>query len=151
MDSATLLRQYDLRQTAPRRLVLEALSCLGKPVAAGELHTWIVRNGGSVNLVTVYRTLELFEEKGITHRHPSSGNVTLCALPNEHGHHGTVTGTVTCHGFLSCRSCGKVEEFSDPELCRQENRIAKNAGFRVAEHLTEILGTCSSCIQMRRT
>lgn len=135
MQGLDLLRQSGLRDTQPRRLVLKALGHIQKPATQSDVHAWIARHKGTVNLVTIYRVLEKFEELGLVHRHPSSGGLTLCSLPHEKGH----------HGFLSCHECGHVEEFTDSDLCRREDLIARRAGFRAREHVSEIVGLCASC------
>ncbi len=132
---AALLERCRLRNTMPRRQVLSVLVSARKPVAHKEIHDRIAKCSAGVNLVTVYRILEKFEACGIVHRHPSSGRVTLCSLPDIKGH----------HGFLSCRQCGTVEEFSDSSLCAEENRIAKKAGFRPLHHVSDIVGLCGKC------
>lgn len=135
LDPQSILKKCNLRDTQPRRLVLKALMHMNKPASHKEIHVWIQSQDAAVNLVTVYRTLETFEERGVIHRHPSSGNIMLCSMSEEAGH----------HGFLSCESCGKVEEFCDKDLCSQENRIAKKAGFTPKHHVSEIIGVCSTC------
>lgn len=136
MQSAEqILQVHNLRDTQPRRLVLRALAEIGKPATHKEVFDVIQSHEATVNLVTVYRTLDTFEELGIVHRHPSSGGIVLCSKSEQKGH----------HGFLSCQKCGKVEEFIDPNLCKEENRIAQNAGFRPKNHISEILGVCAKC------
>ncbi len=132
---SSLLRTHNLRDTAPRRLVLAALSSVKKPSTHKEICDRITKRESSVDLVTVYRVLEKFEACGIVHRHPSTGKMTLCSMHDTKGH----------HGFLSCEKCGTVEEFSDPALCMEENRIAKKAGFRPKYHMSEIIGFCKKC------
>lgn len=134
-DPQTILQKFNLRDTQPRRLVLKALMDIKKPASHKEIHNWIEKQDAAVNLVTVYRTLETFEEIGIIHRHPSSGGIMLCSMSEEAGH----------HGFLSCEKCGNVEEFCDKNLCSQEDRIAKKAGFTPKHHMSEIIGICAGC------
>ena len=131
----SILRQFNLHDTQPRRLVLKALAAMKKPASRKEIHDWIQKQDAAVNLATVYRTLQLFEDLGIVHRHPSSGGIVLCSVQSEEGH----------HGFLSCEKCGKVEEFVDPKLCKEENRIAKQSGFSPSHHISEIIGVCPKC------
>ncbi len=135
-DYVTILRAAKLRDTQPRRLVLQALIAMGKPLSPKDIYEWCIGENAAINLVTVYRILEKFEEQHIIHKHPSSGGVTLCSLPEEGGH----------HGFLSCQSCGRVEEFSDSDLCKEENRIAESSGFRPRHHVSEIIGECAECV-----
>jgi len=134
-NPSSILRKRALRDTAPRRLVLQALASHAKPLLQKDVHGWIEKQNGDVNLVSVYRILERFEEHGIVHRHPSTGGFVLCSLPDTEGH----------HGFLSCESCGTVKEFADPALCKQEGRIAKQSQFTLNHHLTDMIGLCSTC------
>lgn len=134
-DPQAILQQFNLRDTQPRRLVLKALVNMQKPASHKEIHRWIEEQDAAVNLVTVYRTLETFEEIGIIHRHPSSGGIILCSMNEEEGH----------HGFLSCEKCGMVEEFCNEDLCSKEDRIAKKAGFTPKHHVSEIIGICAGC------
>ena len=134
-DLQSLLKKCNLRDTQPRRLVLKALMEMKKPASHKEIHEWIESQDAAINLVTVYRTLETFEEKGLLHKHPSSGGVILCSLEHKDGH----------HSFLSCEECGKVEEFCHKSLCSQEDQIAKKAGFSPRHYMSEIIGVCSQC------
>lgn len=128
------LKAHGLRDTQSRRIVIEALSQSPKPISPKDIHLWVTDQGSTINLVTVYRILEAFENLGIVHRHPSSGGFVLCSL-NKEGH----------HGFLSCQKCGTVEEFVDEKLCAEENRIARKAGFTPKHHTSEIIGVCETC------
>ncbi len=141
----SILQKHGLRATLPRRIVLEAMQQIGKPATQREISDWIQAQGHGVHFVTVYRILETFEKKHIVHRHPSSGGFTLCSVPAVPGHHDTSASRATCHGFLSCKSCGKVEEFLNEALATLEKRIAKEAGFISTSHINEIVGICSSC------
>ena len=134
VDIHELLKTSGLRDTQSRRLVLEALATSSKPISQKEIHLWITKNGSTTNLVTVYRIVEALEKLSIVHRHPSSGGFVLCTMQEE-GH----------HGFLSCQECGMVEEFSDPSLCKEEDRIARKAGFTPKHHVSEIIGCCADC------
>ncbi len=132
----TTLKQYGLRDTQPRRMVLEALKRLDIPVSAYDIHAWINSRGETVSVVTVYRIVSVLEKLNVVHRHACNGLISLCSLPGTGGH----------HSFLHCHSCGSVEEFADPALCRAENAIAKKAKFKPLKHVSEILGICSSCV-----
>lgn len=134
LNTSSLLRQYGLRVTQSRCLVLQAMST-GKPLSHRDIHTKIVKSNGGINLVTVYRILEAFEAIGLVHKHLSTGGFILCSLQKEKGH----------HVILSCEDCGTVEECCDIDLCKHEDRIAKKAGFIPKIHLSEVIGICSSC------
>lgn len=134
-SASEILRQYNLRITQSRRHVLQAMLSTKTPLAHKDIHAKIVKLDGSISLVTVYRILEAFEKAGLVHRHLSTGLFILCSLQGVKGH----------HVMMSCEDCGKVEECIDTDFCKHEDRIAKNAGFLPKSHLSELIGTCSSC------
>jgi Fur family ferric uptake transcriptional regulator len=134
--AVSLLRTKGFRDTQPRRLVLKVLHRLRRATTPAEIEECVRAEGDTINLVTVYRVLEVLLELGIAHRHPCSGKVALCTLPSADGH----------HGFLHCSRCGDTEEFMSPELCAVEDRIARSAGFKAKDHVSEIVGTCRSCV-----
>ena len=134
-NPASILRRYSLKDTQSRRFVLKALLHFSKPVLHKDIHAWIQKHDAVTSLVTVYRTLEKFQELGIVHRHPSSGGFILCSVDEAEGHH--------C--FLSCEECGSVAEFSKKTFCSSEEKIAQEAGFTPKKRTSEIIGVCSRC------
>jgi Fur family transcriptional regulator, ferric uptake regulator len=124
-----------LKNTQPRRTVMQALSRIRKQVSAYDLQRWMASKGDAMNQVTVYRVLDAFEKAGIVHKHPCDGNFSLCSIPDRKGH----------HGFLHCHDCGHVEEFCSEALCNIEHGIARKAGFKPSSHVSEIVGACSAC------
>ncbi len=96
------------------------------------MHT--ASSGKRVNIVTVYRVLDALVSHDLAHRHPD-GRVSLCTLPDSRGH----------HAFLRCAICGKIEEFHARGICAVVRNAAHRKHFRVAEHMTAILGTCAAC------
>ncbi|MDB4978461.1 MAG: transcriptional repressor [Candidatus Peribacteria bacterium] len=133
---AHLLKAQGLRDTQPRRMVMQALIHIQSPASPYDIQKWITAQENTINTVTVYRVLEVFESLGLVHRHPSSGLYFPCSIPEIKGH----------HGFLHCTKCHLVEEFHNPELCVIENAIAKKAGFKAKNHLSEIVGVCKGCV-----
>ena len=131
---AIVLKNHGLRDTQTRRTVLGALHANDRPLTPAEICGWAKQNGNAINLVTIYRILEVLTTLHIVHRH-ASGMFSLCSMPNTPGH----------HGFLRCTHCGKIEEFQNRDLCRLEDTIAKNAGFTAQTHRSEIVGICADC------
>ncbi len=129
------MRAAGLKETLPRRAVVEALATLSKPATPAQIAATTAKRKTPVNLVTVYRIVEALEPLGIVHRHPCSGAFSLCQLDSVAGH----------HGFLHCHDCGKTEEFQSEELCSLEKSIAGRAGFLSQSHVAEIVGVCRHC------
>ncbi|HLC76439.1 MAG TPA: transcriptional repressor [Candidatus Peribacterales bacterium] len=129
------LHQAMIRTTLPRRTIARMLKKSHKPLRPLEIRNNTAKHGSPIDLVTIYRTLTLFEKKHIAHRHPSSGGYLFCSMPEEEGH----------HGFLTCLSCKRTEEFHEPEFCKLEDSIARRAKFSATRHISEIIGMCSQC------
>src|SRR5690606_22451740 len=73
---AEVLRSRGLRMTPQRQLVLDAVRQLGHATPE-QVHAGVRRVADSVNITTVYRTLELLEDLGlVTHTHLSHGAPT---------------------------------------------------------------------------
>ncbi len=132
---ASILEQSNLRDTQTRRLVIETFGTSTTGMSVQEIFERIRAKGNAVNLVTVYRIVEKFAQEGIVHLHPTTGLYSLCTMPERQGH----------HSFLSCSSCGKMQEFHDADFCKVEHSALKRAGFSTDKHLTQILGLCRTC------
>jgi Fur family ferric uptake transcriptional regulator len=44
-----------------------------------------------------------------------------------------------------CNKCGRVEEFFDEVIERQQEAIAEKYGFRITDHSLYLYGFCSAC------
>lgn len=127
------LRQRGYRLTPQRQLVLEAVG--RRPHTTPEEILAEVRTVAStVNVSTVYRTLELLE--------------SLELVQHSHLGHGAPTYSVTSeheHVHLVCRDCGAVEELEPAAVRDVVDRLASDRGFTVdVGHLT-IFGRCAGC------
>jgi Fur family ferric uptake transcriptional regulator len=128
-----IIKRSGLRDTRQRRVVVDALTELqcGTP---RDIETWIHKRHADVNTVTIYRVLDVLEKHKLLHRH-SDGRVSLCTMPDTHGH----------HAMLRCTGCGTVSEFHDESICGAVGKHAETEGFDVSTHVTQILGICSRC------
>lgn len=126
------LRARGYRLTPQRQLVLDAVRRLGHSTP-DELATEVQRIAPSVNITTVYRTLELLEQVGLVrHAHLDHGAPTYHPAENEHVH-------------LVCRSCNMVLEESTELVGELVGRLRAERGFEVdVGHIT-IFGTCGQC------
>lgn len=119
--------------TPQRQLVLDAVRQLGHATPE-QVHGVVQRTADSVNITTVYRTLELLEDLGlVTHTHLSHGAPTY----HPAGDHQ--------HIHLVCRSCGTVEDV-DPQLLRPlADQLRAQRGFLVDVTHVALFGQCASC------
>jgi Fur family ferric uptake transcriptional regulator len=122
-----------MRMTPQRQLVLDAVRQLVHATPE-QVHATVSQTADSVNITTVYRTLELLEELGlVTHTHLSHG------APNYH-----LAGERP-HIHLVCRGCGIVEGV-DPSLLQPlADDLKAQRGFVVDIAHVALFGLCSTC------
>jgi Fur family ferric uptake transcriptional regulator len=128
------LRASGHRLTPQRELVLAAVESLGH-ATPDEVYAEVRTHSQSINLSTVYRTLELLNELGlIRHAHLTDRAPTYhSATGREHAH-------------FVCRSCKKTISVGRAEMEQALGPLAAKHGFRPDYgHLT-VFGTCADCV-----
>jgi Fur family ferric uptake transcriptional regulator len=127
-DLAAQLRGRGLRVTAQREQVLAAVRRLGH-ATPDEISASL----SDVDVATVYRTLELFEELGLVrHAHLGHGAASYRPAEDQHSH-------VVCH------RCGSVSDAEPTIVDDLERRLHAGSGFELdRSHLT-LFGTCRNC------
>ena len=88
----------------------------------------------NVGIATVYRTLNLLEEAEMVTSisFGSAGKKYELANKPHHDH-------------MICQNCGKIIEFENQTIERQQSLIAKEHGFKLTGHLMQLYGICSDC------
>jgi Fur family ferric uptake transcriptional regulator len=127
------LRASGHRLTPQRELVLAAVETLGH-ATPDEVYAEVRTHSESVNLSTVYRTLELLNELGlIRHAHLTDRAPTYhSATGHEHAH-------------FVCRECKKTISVGRGEMEQALGELAAKHGFSPDYgHLT-VFGTCADC------
>jgi Fur family ferric uptake transcriptional regulator len=127
------LRAKGYRITPQRQLVLDAVTTLrhGTP---DEICAEVQRSASGVNLSTVYRTLELFEELGVvTHTHLGHGAPTYHAATDEE------------HLHLVCRDCGAITETDVSLAGTLVTELTARHGFHTDMAHFSVYGRCRSC------
>ena len=126
------LKKTGLKITAPRREILQALS--SRPLSAQEVAYVLKEKGFSTDLVTIYRTLELFNDLGIVRKTQFEDKIARFELTagQEHHHH------------IVCIKCGFAEDVVVNEEVLTE-QIAKQSNFKLERHALEFFGFCNRC------
>ena len=128
------LRSKGFRITHQREMVIEAIAHSGNHVNAEEVFAHIQERTHSVNITTVYRTLELLVEQGLASRiELGAGRVIYATY--QHGP----------HIHLVCRQCGQVIDADQNLLLTLNDQL--DAGYQFAADLQHIsvLGLCNTC------
>jgi len=127
------LRESGHRLTPQRELVLAAVETL-RHATPDEVYAEVRRHSSTINLSTVYRTLELLDELGLIHHaHLSDRAPTYHATG---GHE---------HAHLVCRRCHRTVSIAREDLDPALSSLESQHGFATdVGHLT-IFGTCVDC------
>jgi len=134
-ESIRILHTQGYKATEPRKLVLEVLEEIEKPLSPYDIQEVLRAKGKYLNHVTIYRILDLLCRLNLVHKMLSGGGFVKCSLDAVEG----------CHRFMVCQDCGAIQEFADEGLCQKENVFARNLGFHTEHHLSEFSGLCSHC------
>ncbi|GAB2485436.1 transcriptional repressor [Luteococcus sediminum] len=103
--------------------------------SAQQLHEQLRKDGDSVGLATVYRTLQSMADTGeVDAIRADDGEMVYrqCAATGHHHH-------------LVCRNCGRTVEISAKAVEAWADEVAAEHGFRDAGHDIELFGLCSNC------
>jgi Fur family ferric uptake transcriptional regulator len=130
-----LLKKNRLSVTDSRLLVLSLFYNCSGALAHSDIEK---RAGSKIDRVTIYRTLQTFEEKGIIHTIPSSDNSVKYALCKEacaHGHHHDNHVHFVCD---HCASTICLDDVTVPE-------VKLPLGFRPIQSNMVVNGICKEC------
>lgn len=131
------LKNTGLKATLPRLKILEIFQKgEQRHMTAEDVFRVLLDERSDIGLATVYRVLTQFEQAGILIRSNFEGGKAIYEL-NEGQH----------HDHFICTSCGKVEEFYDPEIEKRQMTIAKDKGWIVHDHSMALYGQCEACQQ----
>jgi Fur family ferric uptake transcriptional regulator len=118
-----------LKMTGQRRVIARVLSDASDHPDVEELYRRATRLDRHISIATVYRTVRLFEEKGILERHDFGGGRARYE-PSEESHH---------HHLIDVET-GKVIEFQDAEHEELMRVIAARLGFDLISLRLELFG-----------
>jgi Fur family ferric uptake transcriptional regulator len=132
---AAKLQRAGYRLTEPRLAVLRVLRESAERLSYEELHQRARGICPRIGLVTVYRTIELFEALGMVRRVHAEPGCHGWALAGQNHHH------------VVCQECQHVVEFPCPGLEQLVAQVEQETGYRIQGHLLELAGVCPACQQ----
>ena len=118
-----------LKMTGQRRVIAKVLSEAADHPDVEELYRRAAALDSRMSIATVYRTVRLFEEKGILERRDFGGGRARYE-PTEHGKH---------HHLIDVET-GRVLEFEDPAHEALIEAIAARLGFELVSYRLELFG-----------
>ena len=129
------LRQRGFRMTPQREIVLSVMHQIEGFATAEEVHARVTKVTSSVDISTVYRTLDLLKEFDIVIDIDAEEGRRRYRLLGVHGP----------HIHLVCRRCGKVTAAEMAPARKLAEHFGSQHGFVVdVDHLS-LSGVCDSC------
>lgn len=138
--SLEVLRKAGFRVTGPRKLVLECLAEVNRPLSPRGMLEYIAADSSTPNIdpVSIYRILEALHELGIVHKVGPSGEYIACLH-------------IDCksqpHILLRCTGCNAINEIDVPRPVVEPMHwfLKEKHSFLPEAHMFQIDGLCNSC------
>lgn len=129
---AVLLR-HNYKSTFVRQSVYARLMEITVPIT----NISLVNSINTIDKVSVYRTIKLFEEIGIVHRVWTGFRSKIELSDNFSPHH---------HHF-SCQTCGTIISFKHQSIETAVHEVESKLGVVINSHVVELNGMCEKCIK----
>jgi len=132
-NRADELKSSGLKATLPRIKILEVFQqARTRHMTAEDVYKVLLAEDADIGLATVYRVLMQFEQAGLLSRsHFESGKSVFELNEGQH------------HDHLVCVTCGRVEEFFDPEIEKRQRAISADRGFELQDHALSLYAVCT--------
>ncbi|MBI5740991.1 MAG: transcriptional repressor [Nitrospirae bacterium] len=129
------VREKGLKHSGQRKDILLTFLKTEKHLSADELYALVKKKNPAIGIATVYRTLKLLCESGLS----SELRLGSGAVRYEHfyGHEH--------HDHLVCVKCGEFIEVVDPEIEKLQERLAAKEDFSLQGHKLLMYGICRKC------
>lgn len=131
-DLKQLFSKEGLRLTSQRKRVFEVLQAEKIPMNAESIYLKLHEQNDEMSLSTVYRILDLFEEKEIVIK-TYFDNKAYYAINDGHKH------------FLTCLNCKTIIEIDHCPVPKLETSIEESTNFLITSHKLEFYGLCPQC------
>lgn len=136
MNLDKLLKEKNIRSTKIRKLVLNVLINSDVPLCVEEIYTLLKKEHKNVDLSTIYRTINLLEQKNIILKNTDINAIAFYQMNKDHHKH-----------VLRCMKCNKKIVIDDCPLDVLEEDLSKSTGFKILNHNLEFAGICPDCIK----
>ena len=134
IPSKKIIRELGLKVTSQRLLILDVVRSGPSHFTAQDIFESVAAKNPAVGFATVYRFLRtLSEQEFVT-------EVRMGGMPARYE-----WAAKRHHDHLTCTSCQKIVEFENTEIERLQEKVAKEFGFQLTDHVLELYGTCSDC------
>lgn len=119
--------QHGMRMTEQRRIIARVLSDADDHPDVDEVHSRATQIDKRISIATVYRTVRLLEDAGILERHDfRDGRSRYEQVSEDH------------HDHLIDMESGTVIEFSNEQIEKLQELVARELGYKLVDHRLEL-------------
>ena len=130
-----------IKWTKQRKDIFEVLKWAKKPVSAHDIYQEILKlnevDASNFAISTVYRSLAIFEEKGLVEKSVLLGSDTAVYELTD-GHHKHYAVCLSCHKLVPLKHCPF-------EHVEHDHMESEDGEFVVTGHKLELYGYCKEC------
>lgn len=130
-----------IKWTKQRKDIFEVLKCAKKPLSAHDIYQEILKDSAvdttNFAISTVYRSLTVFEEKGLIEKSVILGSDTAVYELVE-GNHKHYAVCLSCHKLVPLKHCPF-------EHVAHDSMESEDGEFVVTGHKLELYGYCKEC------
>ena len=136
IEFRSFLRRKGLRFTPERLSILKEVMASNGHFEADDIFVRLRRKKNRASQTSVFRTLPLLVEAGIVRKTPCD---------QMEARYEPVFG-MDHHDHLICIRCGRIIEFSDEEIERLQEKVAREHQFTLLGHRLVLSGYCDQCV-----
>lgn len=129
------LNSHGIKATWQREAILTILKSSRIPMTINQIKESLSKADEAMNLSTIYRVLDVFEEKGIIKKTVPLEPAQSVYQYNRHVH----------QHHLICTICGTILVIEGCPLGDYESRISHETGYTIDRHQLELYGVCPDC------
>jgi len=136
VHARAVLNQAGHRKGGARNAIIDLLANQSCALSVLEIEDHLRASKRSVARASIYRILDLLQDRGLVARLELGDAMTRYELIDPAGIH---------HHHLLCDSCGRLVPFDDGDLERSIDRLSRRLGFDMHGHEVILRGACSAC------
>jgi Fur family ferric uptake transcriptional regulator len=126
--------------TEPRATVLKVFLKTEGHLTAEGLSDAVRKINPGIGQATVFRTIKLLADAGLAREACQDEGPRQFEHAFRHSH----------HDHLQCIVCGKIIEFYDSVIEKNQEAVFKRYGFAATGHRMELFGVCPDCANQQK-
>jgi Fur family ferric uptake transcriptional regulator len=127
------MKTKGIRMTDQRKIIMEILENTNDHLSAEEIYIRAKDRQKRINFSTVYRNLNMMEEKGLVIKLDFNDGKSRYELKERHHHH------------IICVNCRKTYQLPTCPLDNLEEKLTRESGYKISAHKLEVYGYCPDC------